>query len=452
MMTFDSSLNAFVSALASGFSGSQIERGRFVRNVSGRLAFIVAGDVSDGLLEQTQQHAEEVLGRYAVGEGRTIMKADAPGASFLLAQREVVRETLHLADGSACVIELLDRRIVGQDWLADPAPAWLPPAPGRLAFCSLKGGVGRSTALAVLASDLAADGYKILVVDLDLEAPGVGTMLLSEDAGPEYGAVDWFVETALGEVDDEFLSAMTAPSRFSEGRGMIDVVPAVGRSSDRSPETLLAKLARAYLEAPSHDGTPESFLVRCRHLIDRLLDRQQYDAVLLDTRAGLHETTAAAILGLGADILLFGLDTPQTFKGYRFLLSHLARFRRCGDADDWALRLRMVHAMASPERTDQVRFRDKAFTLFDDTLYRRAPPDDASSRTEDRADADAIDPFSLDDETAPHFAWTILGDSTYQRFDPQSDPRHLNMDFYNRTFGAFIGPARERLGLIRDQK
>ena len=52
-------------------------------------------------------------------------------------------------------------------------------------------------------------------------------------------------------------------------------------------------------------------------MIDRFENSGAYDVILVDARAGLHETTAAAILAIGGDVLLFGLDHPQTFLGYK---------------------------------------------------------------------------------------------------------------------------------------
>ncbi|MGO7565542.1 AAA family ATPase, partial [Rhizobium johnstonii] len=70
----------------------------------------------------------------------------------------------------------IDRRFVGADWMSPPASEFV--GTKRLVFGSLKGGFGRSTALAIFAADLSRDGKKVLCIDLDLEAPGIGTMLL----------------------------------------------------------------------------------------------------------------------------------------------------------------------------------------------------------------------------------------------------------------------------------
>ncbi|MEM6301295.1 MAG: AAA family ATPase, partial [Pseudomonadota bacterium] len=45
-------------------------------------------------------------------------------------------------------------------------------------FYSFKGGVGRSMAMMNVASELVAAGRRVLVVDFDLEAPGLDTFNL----------------------------------------------------------------------------------------------------------------------------------------------------------------------------------------------------------------------------------------------------------------------------------
>ena len=107
-------------------------------------------------------------------------------------------------------VRLLDRRLVGADWLL--APAKPSPPPPRFVFASIKGGVGRSTALAVAAADLASRGQRVLVIDLDLEAPGLGPMLLDDSTLPEFGTLDALVENGLSGLDNTFLRDLIGPS------------------------------------------------------------------------------------------------------------------------------------------------------------------------------------------------------------------------------------------------
>ena len=61
-------------------------------------------------------------------------------------------------------------------------------------FYSFKGGVGRTLALANVAVHLARRGRRVLVVDFDLEAPGLDTFPPLRPEEPVPGLVDYVVE------------------------------------------------------------------------------------------------------------------------------------------------------------------------------------------------------------------------------------------------------------------
>lgn len=218
-------------------------------------------------------------------------------------------------------------------------------------------------------------------------------------------------------------------STLVEGSGLIHVCPAAGRMTYEHPSGFVGKLFRSY--APiSQGGAEKSFAQRITQLIDTLCQRRAYDAVLIDARAGLSESTAAAILSLGGDVLMFGHDTPQTFNGYRYALAHLSRFAIEGDGD-WRLRLKMVHAKASPLPAEQEVFRDRSFDLFSQWIY----------------DENGEFSFSLTDEEAPHSPCVVLDDSNFRDFNPIDNPDLLFSPITQATFGEFISFAIERMRL-----
>ncbi|SMF93458.1 CobQ/CobB/MinD/ParA nucleotide binding domain-containing protein [Methylomagnum ishizawai] len=436
-MRFDESLAAFVAALLPILNKETLETGWIIRDASGRLAFIADKALSADERSQAAIAVKTSLGEYCRESG-CVFDNEQPGIQSVIESARVFTETINNV-----AVRLIDRRIVGQDWLIEPAPGWQPPAPARWVFASLKGGVGRSTALAVAATELARQGRKVLAVDLDLEAPGLGTLLIEESDKPKYGVLDWYVEQGIGSIpeeeNNEFLGDMVAPSPFGRGKGLIDVVPAIGRISDDYPGNVLAKLARAYLDLPQEVGQSLGFLDRTQKLIDELASRRQYDAVLVDARAGLNESTAAAILGLGADVLLFGVDTPQTFAGYRYLLAHLKKFIKPDD-DDWWLRLRMVHAKASPDERRKQGFRDKAYRIFSESLYQDRPilDNDDNPLLSGISEPIYTQMFDVDSREAPHYAWPILDDSNYAEFDPLAERVQMDEGFYGRTFAGLV--------------
>ena len=61
-------------------------------------------------------------------------------------------------------------------------------------FYSFKGGVGRSMAMMNVAMELVAAGRKVLVVDFDLEAPGLETFNLPQPKKSPKGIVDFVVD------------------------------------------------------------------------------------------------------------------------------------------------------------------------------------------------------------------------------------------------------------------
>lgn len=340
------------------------------------------------------------------------------------------------SDCGDLTVRVLERRLVGQDWMTSPQQP-IVDAPPVVVFASLKGGVGRSTALAVAAACFAAKGpgRNVLAIDLDLEAPGLGSMLLPDDRCPLYGALDFFVENGLSNLDDSFFANLYGTSPLTRGQGLVHVVPAVGTRCTNHPQNVLGKLARAYLEDPNPSG-PKSFLSQTRDLISGLVRRNKYDVVFVDTRAGLHESTAAAILGLGADVLLFGIDTPQTFRGYAFMLAHLARFateHTSDDDDDWRSRFCFVHAKSTPNKERSRAFTDKLFELFAENFYDQ----------DDRLIAPFT--FGLDAPEAPHNPWRVLNDNNYAEFDPPSRPEQLEDAYYTRTFDDFLSKLYQRV-------
>jgi AAA domain len=434
LVRYDDALPKFAALVRVQLGEDALAQHLFLRDVEGRLTLVLRGPAIPGQqLQPLRELAAQALSPYVTSAAGSVATPDELfDVSLAMPDAGIVELVSHPDFEGA--VRVVERRAMGRDWLTPPY-ADVPALAGRIVvFASHKGGVGRSTALAVAAADFAAKGERVLIVDLDLESPGAGDVLLPERDLPEFGALDFFVENGLGPLDDAFYRSLVGTSPLSSN-GVIHVVPATGRTSREYPANVLGKLSRAYLEDPDASGSTVPLLIQTRALLERLVAREHYDAVFVDARAGLNEATASALLGLGADILLFGVDTPQTFHGYRYLLAHLRRFSPAvPDDDDFRLRLRMVHARASASPVAQAAFRDRAYELFADHVY-------------DETGAGEIDAFNFDtdDEAAPHFAWPILDDSSFMDFDPVARPDLLSEPVYARTFGIFLQKLRARV-------
>jgi CobQ/CobB/MinD/ParA nucleotide binding domain len=434
---FDDSLPLLVRIIAAKLGDDAIRTGVALRDATGRLAFFAGTPLDSSTVDAISTDLRAALGPYARSD-RILASSDDYGASDILSNLSIQN-----AKSNGRTVRLLDRRLVGADWLREPSP--IAPPPPRFVFSSLKGGVGRSTALCVAAADFAARGRRVLAVDLDLEAPGLSAMLLNEKTVPEFGLLDALVESGIAPLDDSFLADLAAPSALADRRGRIDVVPAFGRRSLENPAEVLAKVSRAYTDHISDDGTVSTMLDQVRRVIDRLTELQRYDAIFVDARAGLHETTAAAVLGLGAEVFLFGLDEPQTFQGYAALLAHLARFvRPATPAPEWLERITMVQGRAASldAHTD---FSDKCRTLFmrigllspetisTDVQLPAEPfndvPWDSETRDED---------LPRDADFEPSEPLAILEDNRFRLFDPAIRQDLLSEQVHRSSFGRFL--------------
>lgn len=286
-------------------------------------------------------------------------------------------------------VHVIDRLATEGNWASiAPESAGAP----RIAFFSIKGGVGRSTALAVSAWALAQAGKRVLVLDLDLESPGLSSGLLPDERRPTYGIADWLVEDLVDNGDAVF-EEVTATSTLSHD-GEIYVVPAHGRD----PGEYVAKLGRVWMPKTRVDGTCEIWSQRLSRLIDALESRWQPDVILLDSRAGIDEVASSCVTDLGARlVLLFAIDGEQTWSGYRILFRH---WRKSGAVRDIRERLQLVGAMI-PE-IDAVKYvaglREQGYDLFTEELYDEIPPGEV---TGDRWN------FDESDESSPHYPWAV---------------------------------------------
>ncbi len=324
------------------------------------------------------------------------------------------------------MVRLLDRQVIGQDWLRTRRfnEHGHPP---RVVFYGLKGGVGRSTALAMLAYRLAREDKHVLLIDFDLESPGLSGLLLPQDRVATYGLVDWFVEDAVGQGDDVLKDMVSRSPLSDQTPGSIRVAAAMGQGET----AYLSKLARAYVDTPSPTG-PKTFADRMLRITQRLEQQEQPDIVLIDSRAGLHDVAAVAISSLASVALLFATDAQQNWQGYRQLFNHW--HQRPEVLRQVRNRIVMVQALF-PEN-DQVerasRFVQNAWDVFSELIYDALEPD-----AEMPADAFS---FDLHNEDGPHFPMRVRWNARFQEFDPLQGRSAGGVDDtdIDLAFGSFV--------------
>lgn len=414
-----------------------------VRDLLGRASVIVADRDDHRYPTRERTELERQLRDHCapfVGSNPVLVTTELFAPELLVSAPDLVLFQEADAEVGRGRLAILERGIIGREWRRIERD----PRTNRVTLYGFKGGVGRSTAAVVLAQYLAAAGYCVLVVDLDLESPGVSAIALDPDDVPDYGLVDVLVESMVG--DPGVLDCVARSSRLRvAGNGEVWVAPAGGRP--RTGYSYLPKLNRAYLDTPGleppsvrNDSTgveQSSFAERLEAAVDYCVEgverrSRRPDIVLLDSRAGMHDIAAIAITRLSEISLLFGVDNTPTWNGYREMFQQWT-----ADASLTGLireRLRMVATMVPASRAVEYlgAFRDKAQLLFSDVLYDEASADDL----------DAFNP-SLSDTEAPHSPIPILFSADLVGVDIANTSDWLAQEFAQAAFNEFARTAAD---------
>ena len=349
------------------------------RDLNGRVRFILpecieANDVQRPQVEEIYQALAERIAPHAYPIASGILyesdrnQACQGTAAFLLTDFENVW--------------VIDRLATESHW---EAIAEVAPGAPRIVFFSIKGGVGRSTALAASAWALARQGKRVLVLDLDLESPGLSSALLSTDRQPKYGVTDWLIED-LVDNGDTLLNDLYGTSDLQTA-GEIYLVPAYGID----PGEYVAKLGRVWMPKVTHRLPPEAWSARLNRLVNRLEEMIRPDAILIDSRAGIDEVAAACVTDLGAHtVLMFAIQGQQTWTGYQALFAY---WQQRGVITEIRNRLQLVAGLV-PDDERRLEYlgtlRADAYALFEDT-YEQVGAGEISDWS-----------FEEDDDNAPH--------------------------------------------------
>ena len=326
MMTFDRVLPELIRLCADDASAQAIARHCIVRDVRGRVRLVVEPTGGSLDVEPLGQALGAALGAYFVGPVISTTSRGELGrlAKLLLDQAKEQwpsgwpRSIQNVLGGGATEIDAgvrwtgIERTIGKEAWLTKrpPAPPW-PLVAGRtppiVTFHSFKGGVGRTTLVAAYAIQLASrtPAQRVAVIDLDLEAPGVGSLF---GVTTDRGVLDVLVDhIATGVVD---LDGASATAELGRELGHPITVFSAGRMGD----AYLQKLARLDFST-SEPGKSNPVGVALEAMLLKI--KTNFDVILLDARAGLHDLAGMSLHGLAhIDVLVFrGTDQNLTGLG-----------------------------------------------------------------------------------------------------------------------------------------
>jgi MinD-like ATPase involved in chromosome partitioning or flagellar assembly len=193
----------------------------------------------------------------------------------------------------------------------------IPKRPQIVTFYSFKGGVGRSTALGMVAILLANRNRRVVMIDFDLEAPGISILFqqnAAEKNGMEsYGVLDYLHQRHLTPTEnipsiEDCIYQIDLP-----GRGELFLVPA-----GEYDENYIHRLADC--DRRTWQSFYKGAINPVEQLIDDIKNQIDPDVILIDARPGFNDTGAIALLDLADTGIICFSPTDQSFDGLRWVI------------------------------------------------------------------------------------------------------------------------------------
>lgn len=225
-------------------------------------------------------------------------------------------------------------------------------------FYSYKGGTGRSMALVNVAVELVKSGRRVLIVDFDLEAPGLDTFNLPrpQTAATNKGVVDFVLEYLKTEKSPDVLEFLYTSS-IPTATGKLHIMPA-GRYDDGYDARFKSINWGDLYE--NHDG-----YVLFEDLKAQWRQKLEVDYVLVDSRTGHTDVGGICTRQLPDSVVLFFFPNEQNRRGLRDVVKQI----KAESATERQKDIRVHFVMSNaPETDDEEGFLAKKVSEFKETL------------------------------------------------------------------------------------
>lgn len=217
-----------------------------------------------------------------------------------------------------------------------------PKRPFVVTFYSFKGGVGRSTALGLVAGILATRNRRVVVVDFDLEAPGISIMFqadLENTSGEQYGVLDYLYQRHLTPEKNipnigDCIRQINLPTR-----GELFLVP-VGEYDENYIHRLADLNMRSFYRS-GHNAVEQ--------LMEDIKAQLDPDVILIDARPGFNDVGAIALFDLADTAIICFSPTGQNFEGLRWVVQAARKQQEYQGKPDVRFLLTPVPAVAAEQ-------------------------------------------------------------------------------------------------------
>ncbi|MCD7907738.1 MAG: AAA family ATPase [Clostridium sp.] len=188
--------------------------------------------------------------------------------------------------------------------------------PKVVSFYSFKGGMGRTTALAAVALLLVRQGKNVIMIDTDIEAPGLSTLFFDDEA-IQNGVLDYLIEHPLDSGRDirEYVQDVTDPALLRESDGNLYLLAA-----GKVDINYLQKLGRIDYQDHCEGALRQSI----SEMLEDIARRYPVDYILIDARAGFHDMGGIVAAQIPHGTVLFGNHSRQSWDGLTQVLRTIA--------------------------------------------------------------------------------------------------------------------------------
>ncbi|MGC0851556.1 KGGVGR-motif variant AAA ATPase [Pantoea agglomerans] len=180
-----------------------------------------------------------------------------------------------------------------------------------ITFYSYKGGVGRTTSLALTASYLAKQGKNVFVVDCDFEAPGLLNFFnSSQSENNKSGLIEYLNDRSFSSQTQLKDYVFGIESTYS-GEGSINLMSAGNILYD-------FKNVVSYLEGVAKvDLQGDALHLLISNLIDEINETYEPDVILIDSRTGFNNVFGV-LASLSSHIIFLAGDDVQNQPGIEY--------------------------------------------------------------------------------------------------------------------------------------
>lgn len=186
-----------------------------------------------------------------------------------------------------------------------------------ITFYSFKGGVGRTMALANVAFQLAETGRRVLLVDFDLEAPGLDTFEILKPPAQTPGVVDFITEFRETGIAPEVSRFVYKASDDAAAPSDVWIMPTGRQDGQYASRLYSIDWSRLYEE---HDG-----YILFEDLKEQWRRTLKADYVLIDSRTGHTDVGGICTRQLPDAVAIFFFPNEQNRRGIEVVANDIRR-------------------------------------------------------------------------------------------------------------------------------